>query len=731
MLLGSEDADYTAQAASEALEALEHSEMDGHCLGRLPHKARDLFLANWFAYLCGSFHYEVRTRQEIANIYLATSVAELKEGMKVLLERVQPPQPPSTYTLPDLGHFIGRDAEREEAVARWLSAGHQPLLIQGESGIGKSTLALAVLHHADVRERFGARRYQIRCDALESAAHLKAEMGRRWFGLEPGARIAEQVLARLEEAPAALVVDNLESMLRKNDATESEEWLRSLLGLKTVWLIATLLAHEQPGGMRWSKPAEPKRLSPEAARELFCVIAGEEHRRDPRLDRLLADQQGVPRAIELLAHQTGGAPDLSLLAARWESSGTLVLQRLGGKDRETSLARSYELAMEGVDEGARRLLGVLACLSAGLRHEDIPSITETINETTQLDAAAALERTTLAYFETGRLRLLTNLRDYLRRKHPASANEAELPRDFFQRMALQGEKVGEAGGQEAVALLSENFPNVAWAIAASLDAGNVAAIPAASALAEFSRFSGLGDANLLIRAAGLAARGGDLMGQANCTRRLGLMALARSDHEQAELRYGEALALHRQAGDVRGEASCIEGLGHIALGRLNYEQAGQRYEEALPLFRQVSGVVGEANCVKGLGEIALARSDHEQAQQRFEKALPLYWEVGHLLGVANCIQRLGDIALERSNHEQARQVYEEAWPLYRQVGSVLGEAHCIRRLGDIALRRSDHEQARQRYEEAWPLYRQVGDVLGEAHCIQRLGDIALERSNHE
>lgn len=307
---------------------LENSEADGHRLGRLPEKARDLFLANWFGYLCGSFHYEVRSRQEVANIYLATSVAELKEGMaelnegmNVLLERVQPSQPPSTYSLPDLGHFIGREAEREEAVARWLSPAHQPLLIQGESGIGKSTLALAILHHPDVRERFGARRYQIRCDALESAAHLKAEMGRRWFGLEPGARIAEQVLARLEEAPAALVpaalvIDNLESMLRKNDATESEEWLRSLLGLKTVWLIATLLGHEQPGGMRWSKPAEPKRLSPETARDPFCVIAGEEHRRDPRLDRLLADQQGVPRAIELLAHQTGGAPDLSLLAAR-------------------------------------------------------------------------------------------------------------------------------------------------------------------------------------------------------------------------------------------------------------------------------------------------------------------------------------------------------------------------------------------------------------------------------
>ena len=49
---------------------------------------------------------------------------------------------------------------------------------------------------------------------------------------------------------------------------------------------------------------------------------------------------------------------------------------------------------------------------------------------------------------------------------------------FFERMALEGEKAGVVGGREAVALLSENLPNVAWGIAASLDAGSPAAIPA-------------------------------------------------------------------------------------------------------------------------------------------------------------------------------------------------------------------------------------------------------------
>jgi tetratricopeptide (TPR) repeat protein len=123
----------------------------------------------------------------------------------------------------------------------------------------------------------------------------------------------------------------------------------------------------------------------------------------------------------------------------------------------------------------------------------------------------------------------------------------------------------------------------------------------------------------------------------------------------------EALPLYRQVGNLLGEANCIKGLGDIALARSDHEGARDRYEEALLLYRQVSALLGQANCIQSLGDIALARSDYVSARDRYEEALSLYERLHDPYSIGRTHRRLARLAVSSEERCQEAEAARLAW----------------------------------------------------------------------
>jgi tetratricopeptide (TPR) repeat protein len=637
--------------------------------------------------------------------------------------------PASAAALPPAPRCFGREREVADLVNTLLANNPPPAPILGPAGIGKSTITLAALHDTKVAGRFGARRFFIRCDAVQTREALVAEIA-RVLGMQIAPNIEPAVLTALASGPVALAIDNTETPWEA-DTLRVEELLAMLAAVPRLALIASVRGAQRPLGVPWREPIQPPILPLVESRKVFLAIAGSGFENDPHLVELLSALDGVPLAITLLACAAEGEPNLDGIWTRWQRERTEMLQRAEGADRLSNIEISYQFSITGrrMTGEARRFLALLATLPDGVAAGDIEAIFPVHGG----KAASILRKTGLAFDEAGRLRLLAPLREYVGRKYPPEPDGLAHVVDRYLKLASEkGMLAGREGGAEAVAQLAAEVGNIEAMISKGLERADPRpAIGAAIALGQFARFTGFSSAKPLEQAAAAARRASRTQDEADCVLSLGDIALARSDHDTARARFEEALRLFRRAGNVVGEANCISNLGEIALHRSDHDTARARFEEALPLFRRVGAVLGEANCIQALGDIALDRSDHDTARTRFEEARPLYRRVGAVLGEANCIQSLGDIALARPNHDAAHARFEEALTLFRRVGAVHGEASCIVRLGDIALARSDRDAARARFEEALPLFRRVGNVLGEANCIRSLGDIALDRSDHD
>jgi tetratricopeptide (TPR) repeat protein len=656
------------------------------------------------------------------------------QALQGLSQKAQPP--PSRdgrgAGLPAAPDLVGRSAEVAALVDAWLAVPPEPVAVLGAPGIGKSTICLAALHDTRVAERFGDRRWFIRCDGATSAAALlsglAAELG--MTGDEAGS-ITDEVCDLLGTRLSVVVLDNFETPWTA-DPLRTEELLRAIAAVTQVGLAVSSRGTGRPAGLRWHDFAMVSPLPLAEARRLFLTVAGASLAADPRLDELVGELDGVPLAVELMAYAAQGQADLAEVAARWRAERTAMLARMGGTSRELSVAVSVEASVTSplMTDEAARLLSLLGTLPDGIARDDLTELLPGGG----LAAADVLRKLGLGFGEGDRLRTLAPVREHIAASHPPEPADLGKTISHYAQLAyVTGRQFGSREGAHAVARLQADTGNItAMLERAAADNGRAGELAnAVYGLVEYWRHTGFTQPALITIAEQAIQAHGTALQKATTWEALGDLALSRSELDSAWARYEQALPLYQQAGDVAGEANCIYGLGTTALARSDHDGARPRFEQALPLYQQAGNVIGEANCLYHLGTIALERSDHVGARERYEEALPLYQQAGGVIGEANCLFSLGTIAQARFDYDGARERYEEALPLYQQGGSVLGEANCIESQGDLALALSDHDGAREHYSQALPLYQQARAVLGEANCIESQGDLALALSDHD
>jgi uncharacterized protein HemY len=221
----------------------------------------------------------------------------------------------------------------------------------------------------------------------------------------------------------------------------------------------------------------------------------------------------------------------------------------------------------------------------------------------------------------------------------------------------------------------------------------------------------------------------DPWGQADCLQGLADCDLARNDDERAHDRYDRAFELYKSVGgDMLGQGNCRKAQGDIALKRGCWEKAEWYYKQANIYHEPLHNVVCLANLEKGFGDIARGKQQYRDAISHYRRALELYRETKNVMGEAYCMKSLADTHLTALDYSEAQRVYERARRLFHQLDTPVGQiqaAACIKGLGDVAVGQGDYSQAQKRYLQALPHFQEHNDAVGEAYCLRALGEVEL------
>jgi tetratricopeptide (TPR) repeat protein len=312
----------------------------------------------------------------------------------------------------------------------------EPIALIGAGGIGKTSIALTVLHHNRVKERFGENRRFIRCDQFPaSRSYLLARLSKVIGAGVENPEDLTPLRPLLSSKEMLLVLDNAESILDPQGANVQEirSVVEELCQFKTISLLITSRITTVP---RHCKRPEIPTLSTEAACDIFYGIYGDGQRPSVINDLLRRLDFHALSIILLATTASYNGWDYDRLAEEWDTKRAQVLQT----DYNESLAATIELSLasptfRNLGPNARELLGVIAFFPQGINEKNLDWLFPTISNRRDLfDKFCVLS---LTYRSNGFVTMLAPIRDYICPRDPRSSPLLCATRDsYFTRLSV-------------------------------------------------------------------------------------------------------------------------------------------------------------------------------------------------------------------------------------------------------------------------------------------------------
>lgn len=601
-----------------------------------------------------------------------------------------------------------------------------PLTVFGQSGSGKTALATAIAHDADILQAFSDGVLWVSLGPTTDPAQAQATWGealgddlRSFPDVESR---ADQLRSMLDDKRCLLVIDdawNVDQIKALNVGSINCARLITTrrpdditYAIKTRRQALDKMSEEEALAMLtdWAGMIAPTYIADvkEVAKRLSYIplslaLAGAQARRGLawlRLLELLNEEQGPIALLEV--------DDKEVRRESLKKVCNLTLSRFGGeKQRDISRLGAF-------GPGAGAPFDVLAA-AALWGNPDGKEVKETLDA---LVDGAVLSRVPGGYaLHSG---LYEHLRGLAGDAKMAEAEDllVKYYLDMVERPDMASH-VGPALGQihHVFSRVQANSPQLTTLFA--------------DALISYFERRGLWANIVPLATAGAEVAGtdGDLVSQNTYLSDMGYALHILGRYEDALEAYKENLSVSRRLGDPASEASALNNLGAIYERQGNYDKALDFYQQSLDLREHIATPEEIVETLANVAGVQYWQEVYDSALGSFQRALALYEDIGDRKGQAQTHNNIGAIFERQGKDEEALVAYQRALAIYANQGDKAGEALAFNNLGIVYFNKSEPTRALEHFQRSLDIKVEMGDREGQANTLNNIGFVHEQRQD--
>ncbi len=193
----------------------------------------------------------------------------------------------------------------------------------------------------------------------------------------------------------------------------------------------------------------------------------------------------------------------------------------------------------------------------------------------------------------------------------------------------------------------------------------------------------------------------------------------------------KALKIFQEIGDRRGEGARLGSLGYSYRVLGDARKAIEYHEKALGIVQEIRYRKGEGAEFVNLGADYRDLGDARKAIEYFEKALKIAQEIGDRRGEGARLGNLGIAYRDLGDARKAIEYYEKALKIAQEIGDRRGEGAEFVNLGTAYYDLGDARKAIEYYEKALKIAQEIEDIRSEGTLLNNLGVTFEDESKYK